>query len=146
MRWTRGPGEPAEFGDELAHRAALAEIAVSGHMRGEITLQPLLVIPVGAGRVARPPFFPVGIGRRHVDELVTEPDPAHRQVRIEPDIRPDELAMNRSAFQEVRRGPMDREPGAGADRRRRRRMDDLRLVVDVIGTELDAVRDAAASR
>ena len=73
----RGAGEPAELGDELAHRAALPEVAVSRHMGGEIALQPGFVIPMGAGRVARAPLLPVGIGRLLVDELMAEPDPAH---------------------------------------------------------------------
>ena len=90
-----GPGKPAELGDELAHRAIAPQVAISGHMRGEITLQPGLVVPMRAGRIARPPFFPIGIGRRHVDELLAEPGTAQSQVRVEPDIalgEPYELA------------------------------------------------------
>jgi hypothetical protein len=30
----RSPGETAKLADELAHRAHLAQIAISGHMRG----------------------------------------------------------------------------------------------------------------
>ena len=89
-----GAGEPAELGDELPHRAALPEVAVSRHMGGEIALQPGFVVPMGAGRVARPPLFPVGIGRLHVDELAPEPDPAQSQMRIEPDIRLERAAWN----------------------------------------------------
>ena len=39
-------GKPAELGDELPHRAMLPEIAIPGHVRGEIALQPCLVIPM----------------------------------------------------------------------------------------------------
>ena len=35
---TRGPGETTKFGKELAHRAALAEVAVAGDMGGKIAL------------------------------------------------------------------------------------------------------------
>jgi hypothetical protein len=35
-----GAGKPAEFGDELTHRAVLREVAVPRHVRGEIALQP----------------------------------------------------------------------------------------------------------
>ena len=62
------------------------QIAIPGHVGGEIALQPRLVVPVRAGRIARPPLFPVGIGRRDVDELLAVPGPAQSQVRIEPDI------------------------------------------------------------
>jgi hypothetical protein len=34
-----GAGEPAKFGNELAHGAGPPEVAVAGHVRGEITLQ-----------------------------------------------------------------------------------------------------------
>jgi hypothetical protein len=34
------PGKPAEFGDELTHRAVLLEVAVPCHVRGEIALPP----------------------------------------------------------------------------------------------------------
>ena len=33
-------GEPTELADELAHRAVLPELAIPGHVRGEIALQP----------------------------------------------------------------------------------------------------------
>ena len=58
-----GPGKPAKLGDELPHRAMAPEIAIPGHVGGEIALQPCLVVPVRAGRIARPPFFPSRIGR-----------------------------------------------------------------------------------
>ncbi len=99
-----GAGEPAKLGDELAHRAALPEVAVSRHMRREIALQPGFVIPMGAGRIARPPLLPVGIGRRLVDELVAEPDPAQREMRVEPDIGLNEpLELVRRVFEQSRR-------------------------------------------
>ena len=97
-----GAGESTELADELPHRAALPEVVVSRHMGGEIALQPGFVIPMGAGRVARAPLLPVGIGRLLVDELMAEPDSAHPEVGIEPDVGPNEaLELARRAFEQV---------------------------------------------
>jgi hypothetical protein len=90
-----GPGKPTELGDELAHRAIAPQLAISSYVRGKITLQPGLVVPMRSGRIARPPFFPIGVGRRNVDELLAIPGTAQCQVRVEPDValgEPDELA------------------------------------------------------
>src|SRR5271166_5924179 len=87
----RGAGESAKLGNELTHRAVLAEVAVSRHMGGEIALQPGFVIPMGAGRIARSPLLPVGPGRRDVDELLAKEDPAQAQMRIEPAVGLDQL-------------------------------------------------------
>ena len=138
-----GAGEPAKLGNELAHRALLPEVAVSRHMGGEIALQPGFVVPMGAGRVARAPLLPVGIGRLRVDELMVEPDPAHASVRVEPAVglnEPLELALR--VFQQPRRRPVNGEPGPDRNRRRRGRVDDPRLIVDVIDPKLDAVLDS----
>src|SRR4051794_36549257 len=108
-----GAGEAAELGNEFAHRPTLTEIAVAGDMGGEVALQPCRVVPMGGGGLRRPPLLPIGIGRRRVDQLATEPSPAHREVRIEPDICPDEL-YEPPLVQQARRGPMDREPSADA--------------------------------
>ena len=81
-----GPREPAKLGDELAHRAPLAEVAIPADMGGEIPLEPGLVVPKSASRVAWPPLLPIGIGRRDVDELLAEPRPADAQVRVEPGV------------------------------------------------------------
>jgi hypothetical protein len=87
------PADAADFFYDhyVRTRVAVAEVVPPGHMSGEIALQPLLVVPVGAGWIAWPPFVPIGIGCRHVGELATEPDSAHREMRIKPDIRRDEL-------------------------------------------------------
>ena len=82
----RGPREAAEFADELPDRPALAEVPIAGDMGGEIALEPLHVVPVSTGRVARSPLFPMGVGRRHVDERAAVPRAADRQMRVEPDI------------------------------------------------------------
>ena len=143
-----GAGEPPEFGDELPDRTMRLrhDRRSRRYMRGQIALQPGLVVPVGAGRIARPPFLPMGIGRLHVDEFVPEPAAAQTQMRIEPDVR----ELNKlfksvlSAFQQViLRRPLDREPGPDLDRGFRRGVDDLRLVVDMIDPKFDAMLDAA---
>src|SRR5262245_48043789 len=51
-----GPGKSPELGDKRAHCAMAPEVAVSGNVGAEIALQPRPVVPVRAGRVARPPF------------------------------------------------------------------------------------------
>ena len=140
-----GAGEPAKLGNELPHGAALPEIAVSRHMGGEIALQPCLIIPVGAGRIARTPLLPVGMGRLLVDELLAEPGPAHREMWVEPHVGQDEpLDLARRAFEQPNLRPVKvkGELGPDHDQRRRGRVDDLQLVADVIDPELDAVQDA----
>ena len=144
-----GPGKPAELGDELPHRAIAPQVAIPGHMRGEITLQPGLVVPMRAGRIARSPFFPIGVGRRNVDELLAVPGPAQSQMRVEPDIalgEPYELASRvvqerRAAIVDHR--PVDRDPRSYLDRRWRGGVGNPRFVVDVVDPEFDAVFDAA---
>src|SRR5262245_59110554 len=56
-------GHSTELGDELSHRAIPPQITVAGHMRGEVTLQPCLVVPMRAGRLTRAPFLPGGARR-----------------------------------------------------------------------------------
>src|SRR5262249_6012873 len=70
-----GAGQPAKLGDELAHGAITSKIEIAGDMGGEITLESALVVPMRAGRIARPPFLPIWIGGRDVDELLAVPDP-----------------------------------------------------------------------
>ena len=63
----------------LEHRAVLPEVAVSRYMGGKVAVQACFVVPMGAGRVARPPFqvgsFAQGeaqCGRRsHLDRHAT---------------------------------------------------------------------------
>src|SRR6516225_3343953 len=54
-----GAGQPAKLGDELAHGAITSKIEIAGDMGGEITLESALVVPMRAGRIARPPFLPI---------------------------------------------------------------------------------------
>src|SRR6516162_9532799 len=67
--------EAPELADELAHGAEPPGVAIPGHVRGHVTLQAALAVPVRRGRIARAPFLPLGIGRLHVDEVAPEPDP-----------------------------------------------------------------------
>ena len=64
----------------------LPEVAIAVDMRGEIALQPGFVIPMSAGRIARAPLVPVGLGRLPVDELAAEQSPAQSEMRVEPRI------------------------------------------------------------
>src|SRR5262249_44501983 len=68
-----GPGEPAELADELPHRAVAPEVAVPGDVGREVALQPRLVVPVRARRIARAPFLPMRIGRLDLDDLLAAP-------------------------------------------------------------------------
>src|SRR5262245_59337411 len=119
-----GAGEPTELGDELAHRAIAPQVAISSHVRGKIALQPYLVVPVRTGRIARPPFFPIGIGRRNVDELLAIPGTAQSQVRVKPAIalgepyeRVSRVAQQRRAAIVRYHRPADRDPRSYLDRR-----------------------------
>ena len=101
---------------------------------------------MGAGRIARPPFLPGGIGRLHVDEFAPKPDPAQSQVRIEPDVSLNELFEPvLCIFQQIQFWrPVNRELGPDLDCRCRRGVDELGLIADVIDTKLDLMLDAAS--
>src|SRR5262249_56472721 len=48
-----GAGQAAKLGKEFPHRALKTEIAIAGHMRSKIPLQPLIVVPMRRGGIAR---------------------------------------------------------------------------------------------
>src|SRR5262249_3876735 len=81
-----GAGKSPELGDEFPHRALAPKLTVA-HVGGEIALQPAGIVPVRAGRIARPPLLPIRIGGLDVDKLLAVPESAQCQVRIEPHIR-----------------------------------------------------------
>ena len=57
---------------------------------------------MGAGRIARAPLLPIGIGRLLIDELMAEPDAAHPEVWVEPHVGPNEpLELAFRMFEQV---------------------------------------------
>src|SRR6516162_7024631 len=100
---------------------------------------------MGAGRIAWPPFLPVGIGRLDVDKFAPEPNAAQSQMGIEPGVSLNELLKLIFGIlqQQTIVGPVDRQLGPDRDRRFGGGVDDPRLVVYVIDTKLDLMLDAA---
>src|SRR5215831_5651794 len=79
----RSTRESAKLSDELAHGALAAEITISRHVGGKITLQSALVVPMRARGIARSPLLPIQVRGGAVDELPALPHSAQAQMRIE---------------------------------------------------------------
>src|SRR5262245_51920653 len=141
------PGKAPELADELAHRAIAPQVAISSYMRGKITLQPCLVVPVRTRRIARAPFFPIGAGRRTVYGLLAVPRTAQVQVRVDSDIALGETYEIASRVVQERRAaivcwyhrPANRDPRSDRDRRWRGGVGNPRFVVDVVDPEFNSV-------
>src|SRR5262249_38991326 len=120
--------------------------AIGGHMRGEIALEPALVVPMRAGWITRPPLLPTRIGRCNIDELALVPDPAQGKMRIEKDIRLREVfePLLYVPQQQFASRPLDRDLGPHLAVALRRGVRGPGLVIDVVDAELDAMPDASA--
>jgi hypothetical protein len=78
-------GKAAQFFlEELAHRAIPAAILIPGDQCGNITFKPLLIVPMGGGLIAGPPFLPSEIGWCAIDVLDAIPFNPDTQVRVDP--------------------------------------------------------------
>src|SRR5262249_50478074 len=105
---------------------------------------------VRARGIARMPLLPNRIGGLNVDEFFAVPDSAQGQMRVEPDISFRQLLEWPLGKQQpilalllAARGPLHRDPGSAPERAGRHRVGELRLAVDVVDLELDAMQLAA---
>jgi hypothetical protein len=78
------PAQTAKLADELAHRALAAELLIAGNVRAHVPIEPRQIVLMRAGRLARPPFLPVGLGRPPLDPTRAIPLSGDRHVRVEP--------------------------------------------------------------
>ena len=110
------PPQPAEFANEIPDRApSVALILIAGDVCRDVAFEVGGSVPVGARRVAGPPFPPVRIGRADVDNLLTVPTTAEGQVRVEgAKVASDLYKSGFRGFEQIAccSGPAHRDAGA----------------------------------
>src|ERR1035437_10979313 len=131
--------KPAKLGNEFPHRPMTPQIPIPCDVGSQVALQPRGVVPMGAGWIARSPFFPSWIRCCSVDEPFAAPSSAQGQMGIKPDIGFREFC---EFIPPPHLRPLDRDLGAHIARRWLSGGRDLRLVGSVFDAATDSVSNA----